>query len=246
MNMTTSCPTLEVNIEGKRYGDGRPVLANVGFDVAAGEIVAVIGKSGSGKTTLLRILAGLDCDYTGSVFMNRSPVAGPSRQCGIVFQDSRLLPWFTVLQNVIFAVPDSIAGKGDVALAALEMVDMASAQALLPSQLSGGMEKRVALARAIAYPPRVLLLDEPFTAVDQISRGALQEAAYRIHSRNNLTTIIVTHDLDEAIYLSDRIFLIGGMPTTLLNEFRVSEPRPRERNSAAAISIKQALIGELV
>jgi sulfonate transport system ATP-binding protein len=244
--MTTSCPTLEVNIEGKQYGDGRPVLANVRFDVAAGEIVAVIGKSGSGKTTLLRILAGLDCDYKGSVLMNRSPVRGASRQCGVVFQDSRLLPWFTVLQNVIFAVPDNIVSKGAVALAALEMVDMATAQALLPSQLSGGMEKRVALARAIVYPPRLLLLDEPFTAVDHTSRGALQEAVYRIHSRNNLTTIIVTHDLDEAIYLSDRVLLIGGSPTTLLSEFRISEPRPRERNSTEAISIKQALIGELI
>ncbi len=226
----------------KRYGD-LPVLGGVDFEVAPSEIVAVVGPSGCGKSTLLRLIAGLDTRYHGEIRVGDEKVCGPHPSIGLVFQEPRLFPWLTVAENVGFGLKDR---DGDAARAhvqgALEAVGLAGFGGALPKQLSGGMAQRVALARSLVTEPQVLLLDEPFSALDAFTRMRLQDHLLAAWTRYRPTLVLVTHDLDEAVYLADRVFVFGERPGRLVDVIPVVPARPRDRRDPALAALRVALL----
>ncbi|MFM8274775.1 MAG: ABC transporter ATP-binding protein [Gemmata sp.] len=238
---------LRVAVRRKAYAGGPAVLGGLEFTVDRGEFVTLLGSSGCGKTTLLRLIAGLDTDYDGEITVAGVPVRGPGPDRGVVFQESRLLPWLTAEQNVAFALPAGVprAERARRVAQILELVHLSAAARAWPHQLSGGMEKRVALARGLVNLPAVLLLDEPLAAVDLSVRFALQEEVARVHDRERLTTLLVTHDVDEAVHLSDRVLVVGGRPARVTEEVRIDLPRPRSRSAAAVLALRQS-VAELV
>ncbi len=206
------------------------VLRNVSFDVRHGEIVSLIGESGCGKTTLLRIIQGLVRLDSGSVLVDGLCVAAPGRDRGFVFQQASLLPWRTARRNVEFGLElqgVDRAERGQRATRLLELVGLGQSADQFPHQLSGGMQQRVGLARALAIDPAVLLMDEPFSALDAQTREALQIELMRIHERTEKTTLFVTHDLDEAIYLSDRVVVLAAKPGRVKRVISVPFTHPR-------------------
>ncbi|SDV48987.1 ABC transporter ATP-binding protein [Chitinasiproducens palmae] len=206
----TEAALLDVRIDEKRYGD-RTVLGRLRFTMQAGEIVSLVGPSGCGKTTLLRILAGLDADYRGSIRLEGTRLDGPSSRVGVVFQEPRLLPWLRVTDNVSFPLRTSgVRGATATRVASLlDEVGLPGIGDALPRTLSGGMAQRVAIARGLFANPPFLLLDEPFSAVDAMTRLKLQALLLRVARAHRSAAILVTHDLDEALYLSDRILLMA-------------------------------------
>jgi nitrate/nitrite transport system ATP-binding protein len=240
--MSASSPRdfLQVEQLGKAYQADKPVFADVNFGIAKGEFVCIIGHSGCGKTTILNVLAGLDTASSGHAFMDGREIAGPSLERGVVFQGHALMPWLTVRQNIAFAVksrwPDwkkpEVSAQVEKYVA---MVGLAHAIDKKPSQLSGGMKQRVGIARAFAISPKMLLLDEPFGALDALTRGTIQDELMSIVRQTQQTVFMITHDVDEAILLADRILLMsngaevdgtykpGGLAEVVVN------PLPRER-----------------
>jgi NitT/TauT family transport system ATP-binding protein len=213
---------------------GRPILRDVSFSVGRGELVCVIGASGSGKTTLLRLLAGLLVPAAGSVRLEGKPVAGPSRDVAVVFQDySRaLLPWRTAAGNVSLAleaigVPSAERARRIEPL--LAKVGLAEHAHKYPAQLSGGMQQRLQIARSLAQDPSVLLMDEPFGALDAMTRQGLQDEMLRIAAERQATVLFVTHDLEEALYLGDRVVFLQSNPGRIASIVDVPLPRPRNQ-----------------
>jgi NitT/TauT family transport system ATP-binding protein len=224
---------LHVETVSHRFpGEDGPVeaLERVTFDVASGEFVCILGPSGSGKTTLLHILAGLVAPSEGSVILDGAPVTAPGRDIGLVFQESNLMPWRTVRDNL--ALPLELAGvpasvryaQADRTLGWLGLSDFAAA---FPAQLSGGMAQRVAIGRALIYDPRVLLLDEPFGALDALTREQIQLELLRLWSSSGKTAIMVTHSISEATLLADRVLVMSQRPGRIRAQVRVGLPRPR-------------------
>jgi nitrate/nitrite transport system ATP-binding protein len=204
-----------LKIEGlaKTFTPGKPVFADVSFTLDRGEFVCIIGHSGCGKTTILNVLAGLDTASDGHVFMDGREVAGPSLERGVVFQSHALMPWLTVRKNIAFAVsskwPDWKAPQVNAHVERyVAMVGLSAAIDKKPAQLSGGMKQRVGIARAFAISPKMLLLDEPFGALDALTRGTIQEELMNIVRDTHQTVFMITHDVDEAILLADRILLM--------------------------------------
>ena len=227
----------------KTYNVATPVFADVSFTLDRGEFVCIIGHSGCGKTTILNVLAGLDTATSGYVFMDGREVAGPSLERGVVFQGHALMPWMTVRQNIAFAVksrwPEWSAPKVNVHVEKfVSMVGLLQAIDKRPSQLSGGMKQRVGIARAFSIQPKMLLLDEPFGALDALTRGTIQDELMTIVRQTQQTVFMITHDVDESILLADRILLMsngaqteagyvpGGIAEVVVN------PLPRERSRA--------------
>jgi NitT/TauT family transport system ATP-binding protein len=210
--------------------DHVPVLRNINFEVPQGEIVSLIGESGCGKTTLLRIIQGLVHFDSGSVRVDGASVSGPGRDRGFVFQHASLLPWRTARQNVEFGLELQRLAKAERtrrASALLELVGLGHAAEQYPHQLSGGMQQRIGLARALAIDPAILLMDEPFSALDAQTRELLQVELLRIHKETQKTTLFVTHDLDEAIYLSDRVVILAAKPGRVARVIVVPFEHPR-------------------
>ena len=208
-----------------------PVLRQMSFDVYDNEVVSLIGESGCGKTTLLRIIQGLVHLDTGTILVDGALVKGPGRDRGFVFQQANLLPWRTARQNVEFGLELQHldrAARADRARALLDLVGLAAASEQFPHQLSGGMQQRIGLARALAIDPAILLMDEPFSALDAQNREILQQELLRIHGQTGKTILFVTHDLDEAIYLSDRIIVLAAKPGRIKRVIEVPFPRPRD------------------
>jgi len=235
-------PFLSVQGLGKTYAvAGRaataPVFESVSFGVERGEFVCIIGHSGCGKTTILNILAGLEQASEGYVFMDGREVRGPSLDRGVVFQGHALMPWLSALQNIAFAVqsrwPDwSRARVEDHARRFVALVGLEGAEHRKPAELSGGMKQRVGIARAFAIQPRMLLLDEPFGALDALTRGVIQDELLRICAETRQTVFMITHDVDEAILLADRILLMSNGPRARVAEVvRNTMPRDRTRLS---------------
>ncbi|MBN9340550.1 MAG: ABC transporter ATP-binding protein [Comamonadaceae bacterium] len=234
---------------GCRYGQGAPVFAGVSLDIGAREIVALLGGSGCGKSTLLRTLAGLQAPTQGQVEFLGAPLAAPHPRAAVVFQQPSLLPWLDVAANAGFGLgfthqPRATRGALQARVqAALEAVGLAGKAHLYPAALSGGMAQRVALARALAREPRLLLADEPFSALDAITRTGMQALLVDVVHRWHTAALLVTHDIDEAIGVADRILLMGpqdgeaGQPAGVVREWRVDIARPRHAHPAAATAL---------
>jgi len=233
---TDNAPFL--NIEGLAktfHGAAEPVFDSVNFGIERGEFVCIIGHSGCGKTTILNVLAGLEQASEGYVFMDGREVSGPSLERGVVFQGHALMPWLSVRKNIGFAVRSKWRDWSAEQVAAqvekyVEMVGLAGAFDKKPSQLSGGMKQRVGIARAFAIQPKMLLLDEPFGALDALTRGTIQDELMRICAETQQTVFMITHDVDEAILLADRILLMSNGPQARVAEIvRNTLPRSRQR-----------------
>ncbi len=206
---------LQVRDLQKQYGIAKPIFRGVNFDIERGEFVCIIGHSGCGKTTILNILAGLDAASSGTVVMDGREVAGPSLDRGVVFQSHALMPWLTVLKNIAFAVksrwPEWSGDKIDAHCRQyIDLVRLSGNEHKKPSQLSGGMKQRVGIARAFAIQPKMLLLDEPFGALDALTRGTIQDELLSICAETQQTVFMITHDVDEAILLADKIMLMSS------------------------------------
>jgi nitrate/nitrite transport system ATP-binding protein len=225
-----------LSIEGiaRRYGT-RAVFRDVWFGVERGEFVALIGHSGCGKTTILNILAGLEAPDAGTIVMDGKAIAGPALDRAVIFQSHALLPWLTALGNVAFAVRSRHRDWNrdkveDHAGRVLDLVGLGEAAGRKPAELSGGMKQRVGIARALAIAPQLLLMDEPFSALDALTRGTLQDEVLRLVSDAGQTAFMITHDVDEAILLADRILLMTNGPDARVAEIVVNTlPRPRNR-----------------
>lgn len=223
-----------IAIEGiaRRFGPV-PVFEDLYLSVERGQFVCLIGHSGCGKTTVLNILAGLDQPDAGVVLVDNAPIVGPSLDRAVVFQGHALLPWRSVLGNVAYAVTSRWprAPRAEIearARHAIARVGLGGAERKRPAELSGGMKQRVGIARALSIEPKILLMDEPFSALDALTRGTLQDEVRRICQQTGQTTVMITHDVDEAIYLADRIVLMTNGPSAQIAEI-VENPLPPDR-----------------
>jgi NitT/TauT family transport system ATP-binding protein/sulfonate transport system ATP-binding protein len=223
------------------------VLRGIDLEIRGGEAIAIVGPSGCGKTTLLRILAGLEEPDRGGVLIDGAPVHGIGNQRAVIFQEPRLLPWLTVRQNVAFGL--EVRGTAAVQAADraghyIRLVGLAGFEDAYPRQLSGGMAQRVGIARALTVQPEILLLDEPLGALDAMTKLTIQEELARIWREEGVTMILVTHDLEEAIFLSDRVLVMSkdsANPTRLIE---LDLPRPRDRSAPAFVALRKRLMAE--
>jgi len=228
---------------GKTYPNGVHALGGVTLNVGLGEIVAVIGGSGCGKSTLLRAISGLDPASEGTVVLDGERITAPHEKIGIVFQEPRLLPWLKVADNVGFGLTHRPKReRAERVAAALMRVGLADKAEVWPRELSGGQAQRVAIARALVPRPEVLLLDEPFSALDAFTRADLQDHLLDLWADAKPTLIVVTHDVDEAIVLADRIMVMRPRPGRISDEIVVDLPRPRDRQSAAFDFVKRRVL----
>lgn len=221
------------------------VLENIHLDIASGEFVSIVGNSGCGKSTLLRILVGLDADFDGSIQIDGQAIQGTSLDRGIVFQDHRLFPWLNVEQNIALALeksPLSKAEKQELIDYHLDLVQLSAFKQAYPSQLSGGMSQRVAIARSLVNRPRILLLDEPFGALDALTRSNLQQELQHILAAEKVTTILVTHDVEEAVLLGDRIVVMQPNPGRIKRIVHVDLERPRKREDYRLTALKHEIL----
>ncbi len=228
-------------------GQPLPVLRNLSLDIRGGESLAIVGPSGCGKTTLLRLLAGLERADGGQVLIDGRPVQGVGTERAVIYQEPRLLPWLTVLENVAFGlevrdVPRSLAR--DRARRYIRLVGLSDFEGAWPRQLSGGMAQRVGIARALTVQPEILLLDEPLGALDAMTKLTMQEELERIWREENVTMILVTHDLEEAIFLADRVLVLSRDPGTVPRLIEVDLPRPRDRSEAGFVEMRRLLMAE--
>ncbi|MDF2045679.1 MULTISPECIES: ABC transporter ATP-binding protein [Microbacterium] len=223
-------PKVRLEHVDKSFGDVH-ALSDVSLTLGDREFVSVVGASGCGKSTLLSIIAGLEAATSGEASIQDVPISGPGRDRGVVFQSATLLPWLTAIDNVVFALRGE-RGMGrrerfDRARDVLSQVGLSGFEDAYPAQLSGGMQQRVALARSLAYGPEVLLMDEPFGALDALTRRTMQELLTTVWERNRMTVMLITHDIEEAVFLSDRVVAMTPRPGRVRAEFDIELPRPR-------------------
>ncbi len=228
--MTQNVSLAEVSRTFRRNGADTPVLDDITFTVEPREFVAILGPSGCGKSTILRMIAGLDQPTAGSVAIGGRPVSVTDDRCAVVFQEPRLLPWRTVAANVALGASRRKGDRDGRVQQLLGEVGLGDLAGAWPHQLSGGMAQRVALARGLAAEPDVLLLDEPFAALDALTRLKMQELLLHVRRLHDQTVVLVTHDIDEALYLADRIVILGGSPARVATTHTVDVPRPRDRS----------------
>ena len=254
-----SAPALRVSLRGVGRsfpapgGGTKQVLRGIDLEIRPGEIIALLGPSGCGKSTLLRLIGGLDAADAGELTLDGTPVGDVDQRSAIAFQEPRLLPWRSIARNVALGLPRGTAkADGDDRVAELlRLVQLEHATALRPRQVSGGMAQRASLARALARGPGVLLLDEPFGALDALTRLTMQDLLLDIHSSEPATVVLVTHDVDEALSLADRIVLLGDDPAApgegsgIRSILEVGKPRPRDRADPALALLRADLLERL-
>lgn len=224
------------------------VLKDINLDIRDGEIISIVGTSGCGKSTLLRIIAGLDKASSGEVLVNDRVVDSPSqKEVGIIFQESRLFPWSNVEKNIEFGISDKSLTKEEkkkLIKKHIDLVGLSGFEKALPSQLSGGMMQRVSIARSLINRPKALLLDEPFGALDAFTKIIMQKEVLRIREKDKTTLILVTHDIDEAIFMGDRVIVMSSKPGVVKKEFVIDLPRPRDRSSIDFTNIRKKVYNE--
>jgi len=244
-----------LNVQGvqKRYADGTLAVQEITLDVRAREFVSIVGPSGCGKTTLLKTLCALLAPTEGAVMLHGQRIVEPPPQMVLVFQDyaRSLFPWLSVYGNVMFPLRRrkdiAPAEKEQMAQRAIEAVGLTRFSKHYPWQLSGGMQQRVAIARAVAFRPEILLLDEPFASVDALTRADLEDLTLQLRNEFGITMLLVTHDIDEAVYLSDRVFVLSAPPSTVLEEIRIPLAQPRDqvrtRSEAGFLELRNHIHG---
>lgn len=231
------------NINGRALN----VLKGVNLHIRGGECLAIVGASGSGKTTLLRVLAGLEEADEGRVLIDGEPVHGVGTERAVIFQEPRLLPWRTVIENVAFPLEVRGLSRDEARRRArryVQLVGLGDFIEAYPAQLSGGMAQRVGIARALAIQPEILLLDEPLGALDAMTKLTMQEELTRIWREEKVTMVIVTHDLEEAIYLADRVLVLPKDKGGRIRQIEVNLPRPRNRSEGGFVKLREELLGE--
>jgi ABC-type nitrate/sulfonate/bicarbonate transport system ATPase subunit len=243
---------IEIREVSKQYiveSQPLPVLERLSLSINPGEFLSIVGASGCGKSTLLRLLVGLDLEYEGEIRVAGQRLLGTSLDRGIVFQEHRLLPWLTIRENVALGLENSAwsAGKKQQAIQEhIELVGLSGFEAAYPHQLSGGMAQRAAIARGLVNRPSILLLDEPFGALDALTRSRLQAELQNIWQREGITMVLVTHDVDEAVYLGDRVVVMQPRPGRIRKIVPVNVPHPRERNDPTLKTATEAVRSEIL
>lgn len=222
------------------------VLKNINLEVRKNEFISIVGASGCGKSTLLRIIGGLEKDYSGEVYCKNKLINKTGVDRGIVFQEDRLFPWLTIEKNIEFGLPEKMVSekKRGFVKDHLELVGLEKFAKAYPHQLSGGMKQRVSIARGLVNNPDILLLDEPLGALDAFTRMNMQKEILRIWEKEKTTMILVTHDIDEAIFLADRVVVMSSRPGTINKIIEVNLPRPRRRSSNEYIKIRNEIYAE--
>ncbi len=239
---------LTIELYDKTFRDAQTlqVLSNIKFDVAAGEFVTILGPSGCGKSTLLRLISGLDTDFEGKIVIGDRIVKMPERDCSIAFQEPRLLPWLTVKENIAFGLYTENVKSTSQIDELLNLLDLTQFANAYPNQLSGGMAQRVSLARALVNLPDLLLLDEPFSSLDELTKRRLQEESLKVLNKEKTTVLMVTHDIEEAVYLSDRILLMSKRPGQILQSYIVDLPKPRNRTDVSFVALQTEILKQML
>jgi sulfonate transport system ATP-binding protein len=255
MTETTVANELDLRGVGKRYastqagGGTLQVLQDIDLHVPSGQFISIVGASGCGKSTLLRLILGLDAQYEGRILLDGAPITGTGRERGIVFQDHRLFPWLTVAQNIAVGLrnaPFTEARKRELVAEHVALVGLEGFEQAFPHQISGGMAQRVAIARGLVNRPRVLLLDEPFGALDALTRSRLQGELQRIWQKERITMLLVTHDVEEAVFLGDQVVVMQPHPGRIRRTVAVDLPHPRNRSDPAFIRLRDDVLSDFL
>lgn len=222
------------------------VLSNINLEVKKNEFICIIGASGCGKSTLLRLIGGLETSHDGELYVGNKLIEKPGVDRGIIFQESRLFPWLNIEKNVKFGIPEYLdrKEKTESVRKHLELVGLEKFAKAYPHQLSGGMQQRVSIARALVNNPDILLLDEPFGALDAFTRMNMQKEILKIREKEKTTMILVTHDIDEAVFLADRVVVLSSRPGTIKKIVSIELPRPRNRSNYDYIQIRNEIYAE--
>ncbi len=237
---------LAVDALSKLYADGTQALARVSLTIEAGSFVMITGKSGWGKTTLLRLIAGLDQASFGTIAIDGEPISGTHPAVGVVFQEPRLLPWLSIAGNVGFGLMHLPKDERQTRVAeALRRVGLAEHAKRWPRELSGGQQQRAAIARALVTEPKILLLDEPFSALDALTRADLQEQLLTLWQESKRTLIMITHDVEEALLLADRVIVLRSQPGHVVADLEIDLARPRLRSEAGFEATRRTLLAAL-
>ncbi len=240
--------TIEIRGVSKSFRTGESVLDvldNINLEIRKGEIVCIVGASGCGKSTLLRSIAGLDCNHEGEILFEGKEVTKVDKRCGMVFQEHRLFPWLTVEQNIAYALNgNEKSEKKEKVKKCIELVKLAGFEKAYPKQLSGGMAQRAGIARALVNNPPVLLLDEPFGALDTFTKITMQKELKRILKEEGSTMVLVTHDIEEAVFLANRVVVLSSRPGKIKSIVPVDLPEPRNRNSVEFLDIKKTIYNQ--
>lgn len=231
---------LTVKNLARTFNEGKAGFVNTNFTIENGEIIGILGTSGCGKSTLLRVLAGLDEGYEGEINISNTD---STNKIGMMFQDPRLMPWLSVEDNINFGKPTP--KQGELTKELIELVGLTGFEKHYPKDLSGGMAQRTAIARSLIVEPNILLLDEPFSALDAFTKMNLQDLLLSIWKERQTTMVLVTHDIDEALYLCDRIFILRGQPGELYEEVKIDKQRPRKRADAQLTEKKEEILNLL-
>ena len=240
----TATPKIDIRGVGKQYGDAPPTLSPIDLAIRENEFVALVGRSGCGKTTLLNMVAGLVEPSSGTILVDGAAVTGPGRGKGVVFQQHALFPWLTARKNIEFGARSRGLAPAECqheAMQLLELIGLSAYGDRYPNQLSGGMQQRVAIARALALDPQILLMDEPFGALDEITRIEMQDELLRVWSSRRKTVIFVTHSLSEALYLADRVIVLGVGPGRIVAEYKIDKARPRSRVDRSILDLQDQI-----
>lgn len=222
------------------------VLRDVDLHIAEGDMVSIVGGSGCGKSTLLRIIAGLDAATTGSVTLNGKAINGPNPDIGMIFQEPRLFDWATVAENIAFGLPEntSKSDKKELAQKYINLTGLTGFEKALPKQLSGGMKQRVNIARSLIGHPKILLLDEPFGALDAFTKITMQQEILQIWQDNRVTMLLVTHDIEEAVFLGHEVVVMSPKPGVVKNKYKIDLPIPRDRTTSSFAYYRNRVFSE--
>jgi sulfonate transport system ATP-binding protein len=247
MNESETLVFNHVNKTYKAENGDVAALKDINLVVSPGEFVCIVGASGCGKSTLLKLVVGLENHFSGEILIGKDPIKGPDTSRGMIFQEARLFPWLTAEENIGFGFVNKIPGteRKRIIEEHIELVNLKGFGKAFPHQLSGGMQQRVSIARALVNNPKILTLDEPFGALDALTRLQMQREILRIWEFEKTTMMLVTHDVDEAIYLGNRIVVMSERPGTINKIIEVNIPKPRDRTNYEYVAIKKQIYAEL-